>query len=141
MPASFTTRLLVFALCILVLISCASPIPTSSPSLATETSLPSPTAASEAASTQTETPTPFPTLTPDLARPQYILDLQMNYTAKAATVQQTITYPNWTGEALTDLVLAVEPNLWSGGFNLKSIEVDGQPVSNYTLGTLSQRLE
>jgi hypothetical protein len=88
-----------------------------------------------------ETATPFPTLQPDLERPQYILDLQMNYTTKAAVVNETIAYPNWTGETLTNLVLAVEPNLWNGGFSLKSLEIDGQPVGNYTLENLNQRLE
>jgi len=55
-------------------------------------------------------------------------------------VNETITYPNWTGETLTNLVLAVEPNLWSGGFSLKSIAIDDQPVTNYTLENMSQRL-
>lgn len=78
---------------------------------------------------------------PDLARPQYVLDLQMNYASKAAVVNETIAYPNWTGETLPSLILAVEPNLWSGGFTLKSLAVDDQPVDNYTLENLSQKLE
>jgi len=82
-----------------------------------------------------------PTLLPDLSRPQYVLDLQLNYSTKAALVDETITYPNWTGETLTSLVLAVEPNLWSGGFNLKSIPVDEESVTSYTLENMSQRLE
>jgi len=65
----------------------------------------------------------------------------MNYTSKAAVVNETIAYPNWTGETLMNLVLAVEPNLWSGGFSLKSLEVDNQPVANYILENLNQRLE
>jgi aminopeptidase N len=90
---------------------------------------------------QSATPTPVSTLPPALGRPQYTLDLQLDYTAKAATVDETILYPNWTGETLTNLVLAVEPNLWSGGFSLKSITVDEQPITNYTLEALNQRLE
>ena len=82
-----------------------------------------------------------PTLGPALARPQYTLDLQLNYSAKAATVNETILYPNWTGETLTNLVLAVEPNLWSGGFSLKTLSIDDQPVTNYTIEAMSQRLE
>jgi hypothetical protein len=88
-----------------------------------------------------ETPTAVPTALPNLERPQYVIDLQLNYSAKAANVNQTITYPNWTGETLTNLMLAVEPNLWSGGFSLKSIAVDDQPITNYTLEAISQRLE
>src|SRR5688572_30143264 len=89
----------------------------------------------------TETPTLFPTLTPELERPLYIIDLQLNYSSKAADVNQTITYPNWTGETLTNLILAVEPNLWSGGFSLKSLAVDDQPVTNYSIGNANQKLE
>jgi hypothetical protein len=70
-----------------------------------------------------------------------VIDLQMDYSTKAAVVNQTITYPNWTGETLNNIVLAVEPNLWSGGFNLKSIAIDDQPVTNYTLENLSQKLD
>ncbi|MEP0807081.1 MAG: M1 family metallopeptidase, partial [Chloroflexota bacterium] len=89
----------------------------------------------------TETPTATPLPQPSLERPQYAIDLQLNYTTKAATVNQTITYPNWTGETLTELVLAVQPNLWSGGFSLKSLAVDQLPITNYQLENLSQRLE
>ena len=133
MQSPVATRILFSFLCIFFLVSCSSPVPTSSPTLPTETSFPSETAAPVDTPAPSETATPFPTLTPDLARPQYILDLQMNYTSKAAVVNETIAYPNWTGESLTNLVLAVEPNLWSGGFSLKSLEVDNQPVANYTL--------
>jgi hypothetical protein len=70
-----------------------------------------------------------------------MLDLQLDYSTKAATVNETITYPNWTGETLNNLVLAVEPNLWSGGFSLKSLSIDDQTITNYTLENLSQRLE
>jgi len=69
------------------------------------------------------------------------MDVGVNYSNKSAVVDETITYPNWTGETLTSLVLAVEPNLWTGGFGLKSLAVDDQFVTNYTLETLSQRLE
>ena len=88
-----------------------------------------------------ETPTPVSTLPPAVERPQYVLDLQVNYASRAATVNEVITYPNWTGETLTNLVLAVEPNLWSGGFSLKSMTIDGQPVTSYTIENMSQRLE
>ncbi len=118
--------------------SCSSPIPPPNP---IETQPPSVTVPPTEISPPTETPTSFPTLAPELERPQYVIDLQFNYSSKAAVVNQTITYPNWTGETLTSLVLAVEPNLWSGGFNLRSLAVDNQPITNYTLENQSQRLE
>lgn len=120
--------------------SCSSPapeapLPTETPSLPTATTTPTETPLP----TEPPTATPFPQ--PALERPQYSIDLQLNYTTKAATVNQTITYPNWTGETLTELVLAVQPNLWSGGFSLNSLAVDGTPITNYQLPNLNQRLE
>src|SRR5687768_12322354 len=133
-----TTYYLLFSL----LLACSPQAPTAA--VFTATPLPPPTETQSAptdASLPTATPTIAPTLPPALGRAQYKLDLQLNYTAKAASVNETILYPNWTGETLTNLVLAVEPNLWSGGFSLKSIAVDDQPITNYTLENLNQRLE
>jgi aminopeptidase N len=125
------------------LISCSPPSPTAA--VFTATPLPPPTETSPTGASlpagPTETPTAVPTLPPALSRPLYVIDLQLNYTAKAANVNQTITYPNWTGETLTNLVLAVEPNLWSGGFSLKSIALNNQPITNYTIESMSQHLE
>lgn len=118
-----------------LLAACSSPTPESipppeTPVLPTETALPA------------ESPTePPPLPQPTLERPQYTIDLQLNYSTKAAIVNQTITYPNWTGETLTELVLSVQPNLWSGGFSLKSLLVDNQPITDYQLPNLNQRLE
>jgi hypothetical protein len=141
MAPRLPSRILLSSL-VLLLISCSPQAPT--PAVFTATPLPPPTetqSAPAAVFQPSVTPTIAPTLPPALGRPQYTLDLQLNYSAKAATVNETILYPNWTGETLTNLVLAVEPNLWSGGFNLKSISIDNQPVTNYTLETLNQRLE
>jgi hypothetical protein len=132
------TRILALLSSFIFLASCS---PSTPPPLPTETQLPLPTTAPSKTALPSETPTPFPTLTPELERPQYVIDLQMNYSFKVADVNQTITYPNWTGETLTSLILAVEPNLWSGGFNLRSLAVDDQPITNYRLEALNQRLE
>ena len=139
MPPRITARL-ILASFILFLVSCSPQAPT--PAVFTATPLPPPTGTPPVdSSLPTETPTIAPTLPPALGRPQYTLDLQLNFSAKAATVNETILYPNWSGETLTSLVLAVEPNLWSGGFSLKSIAIDEQPVNDYTLQNLDQRLE
>lgn len=134
--ATFLTSTLLSAS--FLLSSCS---PSTPPPLPTETQSPSATIPPSETALPSETPTAFPTLAPELERPQYVIDLQMNYSSKAAEVNQTITYPNWTGETLTNLVLAVEPNLWSGGFALRSLSVDGLPILNYTLEPLNQRLE
>ena len=133
-------RIISCFLLLVLVISCSPQAPT--PAVFTATPQPPPTETQSTPtdpSLPTETPTPVSTLPPALGRAQYAIDLQLNYAAKAATVDETITYPNWSGETLTSLVLAVEPNLWSGGFSLKSIAVDSQPVTNYTID--GQRLE
>lgn len=143
MSHPITTRILLSSFILLLVSSCTSPsISTDAPTISTATPAATQTTSpTEDASIPTETPTLFPVLTPELERPHYVIDLQLNYTSKAALVDQTITYPNWTGETLTNLVLAVVPNLWSGGFSLKSIEVDDQPVTSYTIANFDQRLE
>lgn len=139
-PRSTLLKITTYSLLFTLLLACtpqaatpavftATPPPPTIEVLPTDASLPS------------ETPTPAATITPALGRPQYTLDLQLNYTAKSAIVNETILYPNWTGETLTNLVLAVEPNLWSGGFSLKSIAVDNLPITTYTLENFNQRLE
>jgi hypothetical protein len=139
---STSLRTSLFLFCIFILlVSCSSPTPEAIPTTETPV-IPTDTAVSPSDTpAPVETPTQAPIITPDLERPQYVMDLQVNYSNKSAVVDQTITYPNWTGETLTELVLAVEPNLWSGGFSLKSLAVDDQPVTNYTLENLNQRLE
>ena len=137
------TQALLSTFCILLLISCSSPTPEAIPS-STETPVsPSATIAITETPIPTETTVPSPTAipVPALERPQYVMDLQLNYSNKSVLVNQTITYPNWTRETLNSLVLAVEPNLWTGGFSLNSLAVDGTPITNYQLPTLSQRLE
>jgi hypothetical protein len=142
MPQHLTSRILSSILFLSLLISCSSPAPTPPPLLSTETPAPLPTETPTAeASPGAETSTVTSTIAPALGTPRYVLDLQLNYSTKAAVVNETITYPNPSGETLTNLVLAVEPNLWSGGFSLKSLAVDDQPITNYTIEPMSQRLE
>ena len=126
------SRTLFALVCILLIVSCAAP--TSLSVAPTETALPIATVVPPTETAlPTDTPVPTATTQPELARPQYGIDLQFNFTTKIATVNQTITYPNWTGETLNNLVLAVLPNLWKGGFTIKSLAIDNQPVTNYTL--------
>ncbi len=86
-----------------------------------------------------ETPPPTNTPPPALERAKYTLDTLMDYDAHTVTVDETIQYPNLTGNQLNNLVLAVTPNLWDGSFTLNSLAVDGEPVSNFSL--TSQRID
>jgi hypothetical protein len=110
--------------------SCSAPLSISPTAIPTPSLTPAPT----------NTSTPAPTPTPDLPpRTQYIFDITMDYVRKAADVQETIAYGNRTGETLNDVVLAIEPGLWFGGFSLKSAAANGQGLTTYTLD--GQRLE
>ena len=77
--------------------------------------------------TATATPIPAP------ARAQYMMNVVLDYVSKSVAVDETIVYPNHSGHVLTDLMLAVEPDLWPGCFTLNSINLDGTAVTNYTL--------
>jgi len=80
----------------------------------------------------TETP-PIPTPTPALLeRAQYTLFATLDYAGKRVDVEETILYPNTSGEALSDLLLAVEPNYWPSGIIFHELVVDGT-ATNYTL--------
>jgi hypothetical protein len=52
----------------------------------------------------------------------------MDYISHSLVVNEAISYQNDTGQTLTGLVLAVEPNLWVGCFNLDSLTVSDQDV-------------
>ncbi|MFZ5818504.1 MAG: hypothetical protein ACOYYJ_01270, partial [Chloroflexota bacterium] len=116
-----------------ILASCGTPAPAPTASPEPPTALP-PT---ETALPPTELPTATPIPAPERAR--YTLDVALDYAAKTVSVDESILYPNHSGEALTSLALAVVPNLWAGGFTLTSLGVDGAPVSAYTLQ--GQKLE
>jgi hypothetical protein len=53
-------------------------------------------------------------------------------------VNETIRYLNTSGQALSSVVMAVEPNLWTNCFSLNVLNQDGNAVNNYTLN--GQRL-
>ena len=123
-----TSNSLRLASCILLLLflsSCSTPtaIPTST-NIPTNTVVPL---------TSTPAPTATATLVPAPPRPQYQMNVVLDYAAKAISVGETIIYPNHTGQTLNDLMLAVEPNLWPNCFTLVDLVVDGTAITNYTL--------
>jgi hypothetical protein len=76
---------------------------------------------------------PSPTSSPVNTRTQYTFYASLRYSAHTVHTDETIKYTNTTGQSLSNIVLAVEPNLWSKCFYLNSITQDGQAVSNFTL--------
>ena len=114
-----------------LLTACLSPSEGSSPILTT-TATPPPTSTSTSlpAATPTESP---PTPAPIPARPAYSLITAFDYDRHFLSVDETILYPNYTGERLDALTLAIAANLWPNCFRLESIIVDGTPVTDFAL--------
>lgn len=98
-----------------------------------------PLAVTDTPAAPTETPLPTNTPLPLLERAKYTLNTTIDYDAHTASVDQTILYPNLTGNQLNTLVLAVIPNLWDGSFFLTSITIDGESLTTYSLN--GQRLD
>jgi len=134
MPSKITPTPNVLFLIVFFLASCSSfaPAPTATP-----TSTHTPTATFTPIPTVTFTPSP--TLVPAPERATYTLDTAIDYDAHTVDVNETIVYPNHTGGQLNALVLAVEPNLWEGGFTLTSVSIDGVQTTTYSLE--GQRLD
>lgn len=104
-----------------------SPTFTFLPSL---TPLPTQTATATPTFPPTETATSGPTsapatLAPTSTRPQYTFYVLLDYSGHQLAVDQTILYTNLTGSTLSDLVLAVEPNLYPGSFSLETLFLNG----------------
>ena len=85
------------------------------------------------------TPSASPTALQSVSSPpaplsQYTISADLDYDAHLLLVDEQITYFNNSSENLPDLVLVVEPNRFSGAFNLQSISwKSGEAISNYSL--------
>jgi hypothetical protein len=136
MRNKLTPTIPVLFLLTFILSACASFSPT-------PTVTPSPTASlvptATATPLPTNTPAPTATLAPALERAKYTLNTTVDYDAHTATVDETILYPNQTGNQLNTLVLAIVPNLWADGFSLTSVSIDGTPTTTYSIQ--GQRLD
>lgn len=127
-------QFILLTFCSLLFSACTSPTSSPTPAGVIVTPTPfGPLATPTETSTLTITPIPAP------ERPQYTLFATFDYDAHHLSVEQTILYPNQTGERLDNLLLAVEPNSWHGSFILDSMTVDGQASTAFTLA--GNRLE
>jgi len=129
-------QFLSFIFLLSILVSCGSPAPIPEPTQAA-TIPPTIATATDTAVLTTEQPTAIPV--PALERAKYAINATLDYAAKTVSVDQTIVYPNHSSETLSNLVLAVVPNMWPDSFNLTALSVDGAPISVYDLQ--GQRLE
>jgi hypothetical protein len=84
--------------------------------------------------------TPTPAAIPaDPDRTKYILDTIIDYERHFITVDETIIYPNDSGQSLDLLTFAIAANLWPKCFSLSGISVDGVEITEY--GLIAHRLD
>ena len=116
-------RSILLSLCLLLLVTTCS-VPPSAPVLISITSTVPPT----------DTTTPLsPTPPPIPARTKYTLNATVDYDHHSVLVYEVILFPNQSGEELDRLVLAVAANFWPNCFRLDALNVNGIPVTDYTL--------
>ncbi|MBT3322164.1 MAG: hypothetical protein HN392_07745 [Anaerolineae bacterium] len=120
-----------FFLVIILLTSACSASDKSSDSVEEKTPIASIVLPTETPIPLTKTPAPVPTAIP-LERAQYGIYATLDYAGKKVEVEESILYPNKSTETLSDILLAVEPNLWANGFLLHELSVDSVPI-NYSL--------
>ena len=106
----------------------------------TSCNLPAQQVAQPTTSTETEntrpaqiSPTPISTTPIIPAREIYNLNTVIDYDNHYISVDETITYPNHTGQPLNSLTLAIAANLWPNCFNLTQMAVDDIPITDATL--------
>ena len=81
---------------------------------------------------------PSPTPAPANTRTQYTFFVNLKYSAHTLHTDETIKYTNTTNQTLSNVILAVVPNLSSNSFSLDSVAQDGRAATAYSLS--GQRL-
>jgi hypothetical protein len=64
---------------------------------------------------------------------KYTLNTTIDYDFHFVNVDEMIQYPNHTGQQLNSLTLAIAANLWQNCFDLNTVKVDENPITDYTL--------
>ncbi len=82
---------------------------------------------------------PAPTSVPsDGSRTHYTFYVTLDYAKKAVAVNESVRYVNTTGQSLSSVVFAVEPNLWANCFSLSTLAQDDSQLTDFNLS--GQRL-
>ncbi len=82
----------------------------------------------------TDFATPSTPLPPYDIPTRYDLEATFDYYQHWLSVTEAIHYTNYTPDALTDMILVIEPNRWYGGFTLKSLNwQNGEDITQYDL--------
>jgi len=111
--------------------------PISETPTATATLTPTPTqTASQTPPPPTPIADPATTTVPPPAnssRTNYIFYATLDFAAHTLDADETIRYYNNTGVALSDIVLSVQPNRYSGAFSLLAVFQDNAALTTYSL--------
>ncbi len=83
--------------------------------------------------TPTSLPPDTPIPQPSVERPQYAISALLDYAGHGLVVSEVVLYPNRTTYPLSNIVLGVNSNLWTGVFGLQTLAVNDQPTVNYSL--------
>ncbi|HEY9152211.1 MAG TPA: M1 family aminopeptidase [Anaerolineales bacterium] len=119
----------------------ATSLPTDT-AISTSTAIPADTATATSlpptATTIPVTSAPSQTSAPTNTRTQYTFYVRLKYSAHTLHTDETIQYTNTTAQTLSNVVMAVVPNLSSNCFSLNNITQDGRAATDYNLN--GQRL-
>ncbi len=134
-----------FILVICIFLSACTPRTAGFSNPVVPSTAPVPTAAPSATPTITQVPpspvptdippSPTPTPVPALPLPNYTMDVDFFYDRHGGHVEEVISYPNATGQALTDLRLMVPLYQYQGAITLTGLSwsgggLDGRTVEN-----------
>jgi hypothetical protein len=128
--SGFKTRSFVLLLLALALTACAAipagPVPTASPSPEPTSTLASPTNTPiPQPETSSTPPTPIDPIS--LPAPLYTISATLDYAAHSLNVIEQIAYTNRTGEALNELLLIADMQLFPGALELVEVKSSAGP--------------
>ncbi|GAB4542082.1 MAG: hypothetical protein Fur002_11660 [Anaerolineales bacterium] len=106
-----------------------SPEPSLTPSASPSATLPPPPSPTVETLPPTQTePAPLSPF-----RANYVIYALMDFPARTLSVSETIRYYNNSGATLSEIVLAVEPNLWANVFSLEAATQNNAAIENFSL--------
>lgn len=119
--------------------SCAPENPSQpTPIAVSSTSSPKPTTTNQSTDEPIEVTEPSPTqasLSGGFGLPlsRYTLSARLDYDSHKVVVDQKISYINYSGSELNELLILIEPNRYPGGFVIDELNWEnGTPITNYS---------
>jgi hypothetical protein len=130
MKKSLQTTSLIFILILFILTACSTVNDLAPTATTASSQVPNETATQ----TQTSIPSPSPTATPlplNGLQTQYDIDLTINYYNRFIDASSSVLYTNKTQSPIDEMVFVIYPTIFENAIYVKSIRMDGTPVSNF----------